>query len=42
MDGEIIPTLIMWDIDPLTRDDRIRYGIPLKEKLKTLFRNSLE
>lgn len=37
-----VPILITWDIDPLTRDERIRYGIPLEEEQKLLLRKSLE
>ena len=36
-----VPILITWDIDPLTRDKRIRYGIPQKEET-SLFKKSLE
>ena len=37
-----VPVLITWDIDPLARDERIRYGIPLKEEQRVLLRKSLE
>ena len=37
-----IPILITWDIDPLTREERIRYGIPLNEEQKSLLKKSLD
>lgn len=37
-----VPILITLDIDPLTRDERIRYGIPLKEEQKSLLAKSLD
>ena len=37
-----VPILITWDIDPLARDERIRYGIPLNEEQKSLLKKSLE
>ena len=36
-----VPILITWDIDPLTRDERIRYGLPLREEQPYLLRKSL-
>jgi len=36
-----VPVLITWDIDPLTRDERMRYGIPLKEEQNLLLKKSL-
>ena len=37
-----VPILITWDIDPLTRDERIRYGLPLREEQPYLLRKSLQ
>jgi hypothetical protein len=37
-----MPILITFDIDPLTRDERIRYGIPLNEEQKFLLKKSLQ
>jgi len=37
-----VPILITWDIDPLTRDERIRYGLPLREGQPYLLRKSLQ
>ena len=37
-----VPVLITWDIDPLARDERIRYGIPLKDEQTSLLKKSLE
>ncbi len=37
-----VPVLITCDIDPLTRDERIRYGIPLSEEQPSLLRTSIE
>ena len=37
-----VPILITFDIDPLTRDERIRYGIPLKDEQASLLEKSLE
>lgn len=39
---KIVPVLITWDIDPLTRDERIRYGITLEEEQMSLNKKSLE
>jgi len=36
-----VPILITLDIDPLTRDERIRYGLPLREEQPYLLRKSL-
>ena len=37
-----VPILITFDIDPLTKDERIRYGISLKEEQTSLLEKSLE
>lgn len=37
-----VPILVTWDIDPLTRDERIRYGIPLNEEQPYLLKKSLD
>ena len=37
-----VPVLITCDIDPLTRDERIRYGIPLSEEQSSLLGTSIE
>ena len=37
-----VPILITFDIDPLTKEERIRYGIPLKEEQASLLEKSLD
>ena len=37
-----VPILITCDIDPLTRDERIRYGLPLEVEQPALLKQSLE
>lgn len=37
-----VPILITWDIDPLTKNERIRYGIPLNEEQPSLLKKSLD
>ena len=37
-----VPILITFDIDPLTREERIRYGIPLKDEQTSLLKKALE
>jgi len=38
----VVPVLITCDMDPLTMDERIRYGLPLKDAQSSLLKASIE